>query len=38
MPVMSANPELHEKLRNFIEECGSQTKAARALEIGRAHV
>lgn len=31
MSVMSANPELQEKLRNFIEECGSQTKAARAL-------
>ena len=28
---MSANPELQEKLRNFIEECGSQTKAAKAL-------
>ena len=31
MSVMSANPELQKKLRNFIEECGSQTKAARAL-------
>ena len=31
MSVMSANPELQEKLRNFIEECGSQTKAAKAL-------
>lgn len=31
MSVMSANPELQEKLRNFIEECGSQIKAARAL-------
>lgn len=31
MSVMSANPELQKKLRNFIEECGSQIKAARAL-------
>ena len=28
---MSANPELQEQLRSFIKECGSQTKAARAL-------
>jgi DNA transposition AAA+ family ATPase len=31
MSVMSANPEVQKKLRNFIEECGSQIKAARAL-------